>query len=164
MMEIFSQNRLLIRCVIFLVALNILSIGVFLWKEFHQGPLLFPRNESYRDVSGVLQKELNLNITQTEQIKAIRADFFDKEISLTAIIRNERDSMNMLMFNKNANTELVKSLARSVADNEYEMELLRIKQSEQLKAICTPEQLEKFNGLVREIRDYLRPDNQPKKR
>jgi hypothetical protein len=41
---------------------------------------------------------------------------------------------------------------------------LRIEQSKQLKSICTPEQLDKFESLVIEIRDYLRPNNQKQKR
>ena len=163
-MEIFSQNKLLIRCVIFLALLNVFSIGIFLWKEFHHGPLLFPKNETYHDVSGILQRELNLTTQQTEQIKRLRSDFFEKETILTASIRNERDSINQLMFNKDTDTTLVKALAKRVADNEYQMELYRFEQAQQLKDICTPEQMNKFNGLVREIRDYFRPDNQPKRR
>jgi Spy/CpxP family protein refolding chaperone len=163
-MEIFSQNKLLIRCVIFLALLNVFSISIFWWKESHQGPLLFPRNEDYHDVSGVLQRELNLTPEQTEQIKKLRSDFFEKETTLTATIRSERDSMNQLMFNKDTDAELVKAIARRVADNEYQMELYRFEQAQRLKSICTPEQLQKFNGLVKEIRDYFRPDNQPKKR
>jgi periplasmic protein CpxP/Spy len=163
-MEIFSQNKLLIRCVIFLTLLNVFSISIFLWKEFHHGPLLFPQNEDYHDVSVVLQHELNLTAEQAEQIKKLRSDFFEKETILTATIRNERDSMNELMFNKDTDATLVKALAKRVADNEYQMELYRFEQAQQLKAICTPEQLEKFNGMVKEIRDYFRPDNQPKRR
>ena len=72
--------------------------------------------------------------------------------------------MNELIFNKDTDSTLVKALAKRVADNEYQMELYRLEQAQQLKAICTPEQLKKFNGLVKEIRDYFRPDNQPKRR
>ena len=78
-------------------------------------------------------------------------------------VRNERDSMNTVMFNKNNNEELVKSLAKRISDNEYQMELLRFDQAKEFKSICTPEQLEKFEGLIKEIRDYFRPDNQPPK-
>ncbi len=165
-MDIFAQNKLLVRLVILLTALNLFSIGIFLWKDFshHHEPELFPHNNEYRDVSTVLKKELNLTDKQVEQIKNIRSDIFDKEKSLATIIRNERDSMNETMFNKTTNAEEVKTLAKSVADNEYQMELLRIEQAQQLKAICTPEQLEKFTGLVLEIRDYFRPDNQPGKK
>jgi hypothetical protein len=38
-----------------------------------------------------------------------------------------------------------------------------LEQAQQLKTICTPQQLEKFDKLVIEIRDYFRPDNRPPK-
>ena len=163
-MEIFSQNKLLIRCVIFLALLNVFSISVFLWKEFHHGPLLFPKNEDYHDVSGILQRELDLSPEQAAQIKALRSEYFDRESLLTQRIRSERDAMNEQMFNKNTDTNVIKSLAREIVDNEYQVEMLRFEQAQKLKAICTAHQLEKFEQLVKEIRDYFRPDNQPKRR
>ena len=136
-MAIFEQKKLLVHLVILLTVLNLFSIGIFLWKDFshHCEPELFPHHNEYRDVSTILQKELNLTDKQVEQIKNLRSDIFDKEKSLATIIRNERDSMNETMFNKTTNAEEVQTLAKSVADNEYQMELLRIEQAQQLKAI-----------------------------
>ncbi len=164
-MDIFAQKKLLGRLVILLTALNLVSIGIFLWKDslHHHEPELFPSHSEYRDVSIVLKKELNLSDIQVEQIKNLRIDIFEKEKSLASTIRDQRDSINAAMFNKVTNEEEVKALAKSVADKEYQMELLRIDQAQQLKALCTPEQLEKFKDLVLEIRDYFRPDNQIKK-
>jgi hypothetical protein len=34
----------------------------------------------------------------------------------------------------------------------------------ELKAVCSPNNSKKFEDLVKEIRDYFRPDNQPKKK
>lgn len=44
------------------------------------------------------------------------------------------------------------------------MELLRFEQAKELKSICNDKQQEKFEKLVKEIRDYFRPDNQPTNR
>lgn len=162
-MEIFAQNKLLKWCVAVLAIINILTLGTFLWKEYlppNQRPVI---PDDFRDVSCVLQKELNLTSGQAEQIKKLRADFYDKEKVLSLTIRGERDSMNLIMFNKNTDDTLVKLLARGVAENEYKMELLRLEQAQQLKSICTPQQLEKLDKLVKEIRDYFRPDNKPPK-
>ena len=121
--------------------------------------------ENSPDIAAVLEKELHLTASQVVQIQALRADFFKKEVLLNATIRAKKDSMNELMFNKITDETLVKSLARSVAENEYLMELLRIEQAKSLKTICTPEQLEQFGKLVIEIRDYFRPLKQaPEKR
>ena len=160
-MDIFAQNKLLIRSIIVLILLNVCCIGFFVWHDARIGPALFPSENKFHDVSEILQKELNLTSQQVEQFKSIRSDFFEKEKVLTKTIRDERDSMNMLMFNKNTDTTLVRTLAREVSDNEYQMELLRIEQSQQLKAVCKLQQLEKFEKLVKDIRDYVRPDNQP---
>ncbi len=163
-MEIFAQNKLLKGCVAALIIVNVLVLAVFFSKEYskpNQRPII---PDDFRDVSGILQKELELTPGQTGQIKKIRADFYDKEKILSLTIRRERDSMNMIMFNKNTDDSLAKSLARAVAENEYSMELLRLEQAQQLKAICTPQQLEKFDKLVIEIRDYFRPDNRPLKK
>jgi Spy/CpxP family protein refolding chaperone len=161
-MDIFEQKKLLSRIVILLTLLNLVLIGTFLWRgNFGRPePPLF-RGDDYKDVSGILKQELDLNDSQVEQIQQFRSDFFEKEKVLARAIRAKRDSINLVMFNKQTDEQLLKRLAREVADGEYEMELLRIAQAQQLKSICTPEQLEKFEGLVREIRDYFRPDNRP---
>ncbi|NBU04813.1 MAG: hypothetical protein EBT39_00475 [Sphingobacteriia bacterium] len=96
-------------------------------------------------------------------MSALRLDFYTKEKVLSKIIRAERDSMNDIMFNKNTNEYKIKQLARNVADNEYKMEMLRFEQAKSMKAICSAKQLEKFEDLVKEIRDCFKPFNQNKK-
>ena len=100
---------------------------------------------------------MHLTAKQAEDLKKIRQDFFNKEEPLSRVIRAKRDSMNVEMFNENTDTILVKSIAKRVADNEYQMELYRLEQAQQLKTICTPEQLKKFQDMVIDIRDYFQP-------
>jgi Spy/CpxP family protein refolding chaperone len=164
-MDIFAQKKFLVRIVVVLAILNVFSIGAFFWKQNlgRKEPPLF-RGGDNRDVSGILKQELDLTNEQVAQLQKIRADFFEKEQLLARRIRDKRDSMNETMFNKITDEDLLKNLARGVAEGEYQMELLRIDQAQQVKAVCTHEQVEKFEGLVREIRDYFRPDNRPKER
>lgn len=162
-MDFFTQKKVLVRIVIFMAILNLFSIGIFFWMDREEQKTQPPRPSS-ESVSIILQKELHLTETQSAQIKNLRQKFFEKEKALSASIRNERDSMNVAMFNKNTDEALIKALARKVAENEYEMELLRFEQSKELKTICTPQQLEKFESLVLEIRDYFKPDDPHKKK
>jgi LTXXQ motif family protein len=159
-MDIFNQNKQLKRLVVVLTILNFFLIGFFLWKDvLHRPPS--GNSRDFSDVSNVLEKELNLSPPQVEQMKSIRSAFFDKEKVLSTTIRSERDSMNVGMFNKNTSEVAMKILARNIAENEYKMELLRLQQAQELKAICTEAQQEKFEALVLEIRDYFRPNNPP---
>ena len=157
-MDIFAQKKMLVRTVIVLAALNLCSIGVFVWKVLMPPPK--PQTEApenQRDVSGILERELNLTRDQVDRIRDLRADFAQKERHLV----DERDSMNAEMFNITTREELIRSLAREIADNEYNMEMLRFDQATKLKSVCTPEQAEKFGKLVREMRDLFKPDEKP---
>lgn len=165
-MDIFSQNKLLIRTILVLVVLNLGSICFFTVKEIrsHREPLLFPKNEAYKDVSKILKKELDLTNNQVIQFDEIRKRNFEKQSELKKIIRDQKDAMNIEMFNKNSDDDKIKLLARQISENDYKMELLRYYQAKELKAVCNETQQEKFQDLVIEIRDYFRPDNQPKNR
>jgi periplasmic protein CpxP/Spy len=165
-MDIFSQNKLLTRTILFLVVLNLGSITFFTIRAMRQNhePLLFPKNEQYRDVSGILKKELNLSNEQVAQFDEIRKRNFEKQANLKQIIRDDKDAMNVEMFNINTDENKIKSFAKKISDNEYKMELLRFDQAKELKTVCSPKQLDKFEYLVKEIRDYFRPDNQPNKK
>jgi hypothetical protein len=169
-MDIFSQKKLLVRIVILLTALNLLSMGVFLWKDFFYASPDSPNSRELRDarelrdLSVILETELDLNKTQVEQIKKLRSKFFQQEKALANTIRSKRDSMNSEMFNEVTDENLVRALAKRISENEYKMELLRFEQAKELKSICTPKQLEKFKDLVIEIREYFRPNPPPRRR
>jgi protein CpxP len=167
-MDIFTQKKLLVRIVILLALLNVGLISVILWKDFFRRP---PRplnisadtniNEP-RDVSRILERELKLSKEQVDQIRNIRTDFYEKEKKLETTIRSERDSMNSIMFISKTNEELIGSLAKRVADNEFKMEILRFEQAKEFKSVCKPDQLEKFENLIKEIHDYLQMNNKPR--
>jgi len=163
-MDIFTQKKLLVRIVILLTTLNLILIASVVWNDYFRKPPPPVNQDDFRDVSEILKRELNLSDKQVEQIRNLRSVYFRKERAISDVIKGERDSINSSMFSNNTNVELIKSLARRVAENEYKMELLRFEQAEELKAICTPEQLQKFEGLILEIRDYFRNDNKPAKK
>ena len=165
-MDIFSQQKYLTRLVLFLVLLNIVLITFLVWKEIkpHQQPLLFPKNEAYKDVSSILKKELILNENQAQQFNTIREKYYHKEIALKQKIKAFKDTMNEEMYNENTNDNKIMTLAKQISNDEYAIELLRYGQAKELKSVCTPQQQVQFKALVNEIRDYFRPDNQPFKR
>ena len=163
-MDYISKYKILFRLVILLFILNATTIGFIVWHKFNKPkrePHLFKQREEFKDVSGILQKELNLDHNQMLHFESIREKYYQQEVKIASIIKSKKDSMNAIMFNRNSNEDLLKQLAHRVAENEEAMELVRIEQAKELKTICTPEQQTKFELLVKEIRDYFRPDNRP---
>lgn len=172
-MEIFLKNKLLKRTVITLIILNFISIGAFIWKGFFATPIDTlnqqksedrDNQENKRDVLEILRKELDLTENQMEQMQKLREDFSRNEKKLKETIRSQRDSMNILMFNKNIDEEKVMTLVKRISENEYKMELMRLEQAKGFRTICTERQLEKFEDLVKEIRDYFKPDKPKNKK
>jgi hypothetical protein len=163
-MDIFTQNKLLVRIVLILAVLNIGLMGIFLWRDvFHRPPPPVNINES-RDLTRVLQKELKLTREQTEEIRKLRDDYSRKEQEIEITLKAERDSMNNMMFSVGTNDNMVKSIARRISENEFRMEMLRIEQAKGIKSVCNDDQLQKFESMVRDLRDYLQPQNKPKPR
>lgn len=179
-MDIFKLNKLLIWGIVLLIIMNISSIGIFLWKEVSRPPKrnppppqslnnddMQPQDKSQsekKELANILKEELNLNESQVEKLRELRKKFFDKEEELIKVIKSGRDSMNAAMFNKNIDEKLITDIARRISENEFRMEMLRFEQAKEFRAICTPKQLEKFDDLVREIRDYFKPNNKPPKK
>ena len=157
-MDIFSKTRILIKLVWILGLINLFLVIFFGWFFWLKKPGPGPeRPAQAKELSVILKDELGLSVTQVDQLKKIRADFFSRENMLSDQTRLKRDSMNMLMFSRNADDAQLKALATGISTNEFEMEMLRIEQAKQLRGICSEEQLNKLEKLVKEIRDYLRP-------
>ena len=152
-MDIFSKYKYLLRITWVLVVVNLCCMAYIGWMTRSRKP----QGRNMEAVQKTLRKRLNLSPEQEAEFVRIRESFFEKEAVLSTQIKAQRDSMNMEMFNEHTDTVLLEALARRIAANEYQMEKYRMEQGTQLKKICTPEQLKAFEGLVKEIRDYLKP-------
>jgi hypothetical protein len=155
-MDIFSKNRFLQQIVIVLILLNIATISFVVWQNSIRDDNRKPKRNPEKAIA-VLTDKLQLDSKQKEKLLKIRDDFFQKEEVLSTLIKAQRDSMNLEIFNESTDTARVSQLAKRVAENEYKMELYRIDQAQQLKDICNKEQLTKFKNLVLEIRDFFQP-------
>lgn len=165
-MDVFSQNKIFIKTIVLLVLLNVVLIGFFIFKEArpNRPPHRFEDDGNYNKIAVILKKELNLTNKQVVQFEAIRKQNSGDQAALKAIIKKDKDAMNQEMFNKKSDEEKVISLAKRITENEYQIELLHFEQAKKLKAVCDENQLDKFEDLVIEIRDYFRPTNQPTRR
>jgi len=166
-MDIFSQNKILVKLIVAMVVINTALVGYLIWNstqpQLKDANVDKQVNPNFEYVTAVLKRELELNDVQVEQFQKLRASFFKRERILSLKIRAERDSMNNEMFNLETDSILIDNLAKRIAHNEYQMELARFEQAQELKKICTKKQIEKFETLVYEIRDYFKPDKPTKK-
>jgi hypothetical protein len=160
-MDLYARNKFLVRIIVILILLNIFSVG-FMWWQRKENCEKRPPKRDIAQITSELKDKLKMNDDQFRKLQQIREDFFKKEEALRTIIKLERDSMNMQMFQENTDTLMVRKIARHVADNEYCMESYRIEQAGQLKKLCNADQLKKLHEMAIEIRDYFQPEKKPK--
>jgi len=164
MMDIFAQKKMLLRIIVALILLNIGLVFLLFKNANKHEPLLFPKKEAFKDVAGILKKELQLSNEQALQIQQLRDSFYAQEQTMERCNKSQKDSMNEAIFSNNTNDTTVMRLAKSISNNGYQREILRYSQAKALKAICTSRQRAHLFAIVKEVRDYFRPDNQPIKK
>jgi len=116
-----------------------------------------PPKQEKVGTANLLKDKLHLTGQQVTEINRIRDDFTQKEEKLILLIKAQRDSMNVSLFNETTDTVQLHRIARQLVENEYQMELYRIEQAQQFKNVCTKAQLKEFQSLVIDIRDFFQP-------
>ena len=182
-MDIFLQKKILIRVIILLTILNVVSIGAFLCKSFLGNSPTYttdshtridmskqqpdtnenfatkdaPKEKEIRELGDILERELHLSKTQVVQITELRSKYYKKDKELFKKMKGKKQQLTREIFNKNTDEKLVISLIKDVSVIEYEKEMMRFEQIKELKTLCTPEQLDKFEDLMREMKEYFKP-------
>lgn len=153
MKDIFTKKSNQKNWIIALVVINLVLLGIIFLKPNNQES----RQTDAGKLAETLKKELQLSDAKTNQLKALREQFFELEQPLSKLIRSERDSMNLFMFREAADTLYVKNIARRIAENEYRMELYRLRQSIALNNLLNKVQRQKLAELMKEIKTYFKP-------
>ena len=156
-MDIIQRNKFLLIWVIILALFNFILV-YFILSNNKASIESFPPKNEFKKLASTLKEKLSLSAEQESQLLQLREMFFYKESELSKLIKSQRDSMNKEMFQQHTDSVLLNNLARRVAENEYLMECLRIRQSVELKNICTEEQLMKLEWLVKDIKNYFKPE------
>lgn len=154
MKDIFTQVQQLKKWLIAMILVNLTILGILFFVASHNGK---PHPDPSH-LAAVLKEELSLTEKQTGELVSIRQNFFKLEEPLSLMIRSQRDSMNIYMFRDDADTLFVREIAGRIAQNEYQMELGRLRQSVALRNILTPQQRLKLSALMKDIKNYFKPE------
>lgn len=156
-MDIIKKNSLLSRIVFLLVLMNIGLLAYIRFGPFHSG--FGNKKQDLEELSEVLKEKLALSDKQTDSLLRIRTEFFRQEALLEADIREDRDSMNELMFSERPADSALQRFSQLVAAKEGQMEQLRIAQAARIRAQLNSQQLLKLHQLLNEVRDFMKPDD-----
>lgn len=155
-MDFFSKNKVMLWTIVFLVALNIFTVSVILFREFRP-PHPFgefpdrPRMNKGDRVMHFLADELELGVDQIRQLKKMRSNHFrqTKEINME-INRLKRELMDE-SFSKGPDSSKISTYSKEIGVLWSQMARLNYDHFHQVSTILDTTQLRKFKELVQRV-------------
>jgi len=165
-MDVFTKNRLTVWGVAVLVILNVVLLSTLWWSHIHRAPLQRPQGNGpgrhYRAMTQFLERELDLNAQQVEQLHTLFEQHVDQVSLVMQDMHEYRQAMHRALFAEDANSAQLTELSEKIGQKQAQVERLRFQHFRDVASLCDPAQQERLQGLVGEI--LLRagpPDSRP---
>jgi periplasmic protein CpxP/Spy len=142
-----SKNKLLWALVILLLVANTISLIVF-WsgnKQQQQQPA------QRGQLGDFITRELGLDSSQQQQYGQLRQAHRAAAESFRTQINGQKDSLFALLKQGNPGDAAKNAATAKIAALTQQLELLHFNHFQQLRAICTPAQQQKFDNILHDI-------------
>jgi len=151
-MDYFSKNKISVWIIVILVLLNLFTLST-IWYNQLRRPVRPPREEMRHHRQGLemLGQKLKLTDEQVKIFEGMRQQHFEKMKPLQEEIISVRQQLMDELSKAEPDTALVNILIKSIGDKETVLERNRFEHFMELRSVCTPEQKEKFEILLREL-------------
>jgi periplasmic protein CpxP/Spy len=142
------KNKLLWALVVLLLAANTATLVMY-WAGNKKAPQEQPPPPG--GVKDFLVKELLLDSSQQQQYSQLRAAHRSATAPLREKVGALKDSLFSLLKEPNPSDAAKNEVAARIAATVQQLELLHLNHFQQIRAICTPAQQQKFDSLLHEI-------------
>lgn|GEM_PF-180383 len=166
MKTFFSQNRILIWLIIFLLLLNISVISSLIYHRvresknisaIHQAP--FQRDSRMRSEGRFLRDFLELDPEQFEQFRMARQAFQMKAWGITEELREKKVEFLKVLNQKNPDTSKIQKISEDIGQLHKDLRLKTGKYYLELRTICDKEQQQKLYHFF--MQTFERPEMEP---
>jgi protein CpxP len=146
-MKALAQNKFLVILVglLLLANLAILLFFVVLKKDGNK------HDSSHKNPSEFVQKELGFDQQQTEKFKQLREQHVDSIRPYFESMRKLKDSLYGLLQKPATSDSQLSSITTSIGEKQKQIEEITFRHFQRVRALCTPEQLPKFDTLLHKI-------------
>ena len=159
-----ENSKFLKGVIVILLFINISTLA-FMWINKppmqHQPPPPPPNGRN--DVFEFLSHKLEFDDQQRNEYEQLRNEHHNAVEAIKEKGRVTHDRFFDLLHVKYADSTLVAQLADSIASNQKQMELTTFYHFRKVRAICNPEQMRKFDGVINEALNMMLPKPPPHK-
>ncbi len=154
-MDYFTKNKMLFWCVIVLVIVNIITLTTFWMQKPHTPPV--HKQGSKQDGQALMAQRLGLTDEQAGQIAEIRADHFSRTKPLQDEMHQIRLELLDEIFADQPDPERINELLETLKNQLGEFEANLCDHFQQLKDVCTQEQVDELKTMLRDLIESTRP-------
>jgi protein CpxP len=143
-MNTSSKYKMLTRSVILLIIVNVAMLST-IWIMDHRQPAPMGYPADY------LGRELQFSNEQQTQLLALADAHHRKADSIKLEIKDSRDSLFVLIRMAQVDESIKKELSENIGRNLARLDLLTFEHFRQVRAICSPEQQQKFDTILQDV-------------
>ena len=138
-----------------IVALLLLNFGTltFMWTHHPGGP----RGQRPGDVFHFLVSELKMTDEQQKQYEVLRDEHHHQVEEKQQEGRKLHDTFYELLRNPKIDSLMVAQTADAIAVNQKQIDLITFYHFQKVRAICTPQQQQKFDEIIAEALRMMSP-------
>ncbi len=142
-----TKNKILWLIILLLLAANTVTLVLF-WTGRNQPP---QQGQGPRLLAEFLTKELQLDSGQQRQYQQLIQAHRSAAAPLRQRITDLKDSLFLLLKQGNPSDTAKAAATAKIAATTQQLERLHIDHFQQVRAICTPAQQQKFDNLLHDI-------------
>jgi len=162
-MNYFTKKRLTTFAIVLLVIINISSITTILIRRYHpiKHPLPVQMDDKVRATTIFLKTELQFSDEQVKEFIRIQDEFLKESETLRHAIGDLKKDLHRTLIESTDDTLENAARIAEIGNKHSELEKILYQYFINVKNLCTPEQVQKFDVLVRQILFTIDPGHQP---
>ncbi len=162
-MDWIDQNRLKTGLIIFLLALNVITVSI-IWMQTSKSRASAASEQQDRrpsESATVMKSALNLTDEQTARFTEMLADYREQTKTDNDRLVTLKSRLADSLFTRSLDTAMVSTTAKEVGETQARIEKSRFWYFREFLAICTPAQQEKLKPILLELFGRRPPSEEP---
>jgi periplasmic protein CpxP/Spy len=147
-MDSTTKNKSLVSIIIFLLITNVAMLVFFLVLN---NPAQKSRGRDQNGMAGMLQKEVGFSQTQLDTYQSLRKEQLDSIHMLFDGLKKSRMDFYSMIYSSGVGDSTLNKSADLIAEKQKILDLKMFNHFKQVRNICTPDQLQKFDSSIKKI-------------
>ena len=142
-----TKNKSLIAIIIFLLITNIAVLVFFLFVNV-PGKKTHSREDG---ISTFLKKDIQFDEKQMEAYKTLKDKHIQSLKPVFEEMRSAKDSFYNLLYQTSISDSAITDKAGTIGDKQTYLDVKMLQHFKNVRALCTPDQLPKFDSLFKNV-------------